>query len=145
MKNNVSKTILVSITRLFKDIRTEKSMVSLGNSFELPALFRNLGWRVISAAMKPGRVKVPRRMHQLMSFSVYILSMSKRHGVGFTVKYLKACQLAIQKTIAGEKIESLRAIDPSLPLRRLRTCGLPSYIPTRDVRAIRAGSVSVTR
>lgn len=95
--------------------------------------------------MKPGRVKVPRRMHQLSTFSVFVLTMVRNHGSTYTVKYLKACQLAVQKSIAGDRISSLREIDPDLPLRRLKSCGLPQIIPNRDVRAIRAGSVSVIR
>jgi hypothetical protein len=71
--------------------------------------------------------------------------MSKRHGVPYTVKYLKACQLAVQKRIAGQALSSLRELEPDLPLPRLSKSGLPRIIQLRDRRAIASGSHSVIR
>jgi hypothetical protein len=71
--------------------------------------------------------------------------MSKRHGVPYTVKYLKACQLAVQKRIAGQPLSSLRELEPDLPLPRLTKSGLPRIIQLRDRRAISSGSHSVIR
>jgi len=71
--------------------------------------------------------------------------MSKRHGVPYTVKYLKACQLAVQKKIAGQPLTSLRELEPDLALPRLSKSGLPRIIQLRDRRAIVSGSQSVIR
>jgi hypothetical protein len=71
--------------------------------------------------------------------------MSKRHGVPYTVKYLKACQLAVQKKIAGQPLSSLRELEPDLALPRLTKSGLPRFIQLRDRRAIASGSHSVIR
>jgi hypothetical protein len=70
--------------------------------------------------------------------------MRKHHGQVFAVKYLKACQLAVQKAIAGNPFRSLNEIEPDLPLPRLSTSGLPRIIPLRDRRAIMSGSASTT-
>jgi hypothetical protein len=65
--------------------------------------------------------------------------MTKNHGSLTTVKYLKSCHLAIQKCISKDKIDSLRAIEPDLPLPRLTTSRLPRFIPLSDRRQIRQG------
>jgi hypothetical protein len=74
-----------------------------------------------------------------------IFRMIKNHGEVQTVKYLKACQLAIQKAIAKNKFISLREIEPDLPLPRLTTSGLPRIIPLSDRRPILNGNPSVIR
>lgn len=74
-----------------------------------------------------------------------IFRMVKNHGSNFTVKYLKACQLAIQKAIAKNKFDSLRDIEPTLCLPRLATSGLPRIIPLSDRRLIMGGNPSVIR
>jgi hypothetical protein len=71
--------------------------------------------------------------------------MNKRHGLTYTVKYLKACQLAVQKKIAGQPLKSLRDVEPDLPLPRLTKSGLPKIILTRDRSAIVGGSYNVIR
>lgn len=121
-----------------------EARVTLGNSIELPALCRRLGWRLLSACM-PNKVKFTGRLRQLMLFCSFLLRMTKHHGAGYTVKYLKSCQLAIQKRIAGNPFKSLREIEPELPLPRLSSCGLPAVIPHADRKLILAGSCSVIR
>jgi len=80
-----------------------------------------------------------------MLFSVFLIRMAKHHGGTYTVKYLKSCQLAIQKRIAGNPFKSLSELEPDLPLPRLSSCGLPAVIPRADRRLILAGSPSVIR
>jgi len=137
-------TIFLSLRDKFKDQRVTPAMVSLNNSIELLALFRKLGFRLLSACAS-GPVKYSSRLRQLVSFGRYILTMRKHHGATTTVKYLKACQLAIQKAIAKNGFKSLRDIEPSLPLPRLTSAGLPRYIPLRDRRLILSGSPTVIR
>lgn len=90
-------------------------------------------------------MKLQPRIAQLNMFSGYIRQMVKHHGAVYTVKYLKACQLAVQKRIAEDRIKSLRDLVPDLPLPRLSTSRLPRIIPLRDRRAICSGSSSVIR
>jgi hypothetical protein len=54
----------------------------------------------------------------------------------YVVKYLKACQLAVQKKVAGQPLSSLRELEPDLPLPRLSKSGLPNVIGLKHRRAI---------
>jgi hypothetical protein len=120
------------------------SMVTLGNSFELPVLFRNIGWRIVSAAFASAR-KLPSRLNLLKVFAVHIRTLTKNHGAEFTVKYLKACQLAVQKSIAGSPLASLKEANGEGPFPYLSSDGLPRIIPKYDRSLIRSGSASVIR
>lgn len=71
--------------------------------------------------------------------------MRKHHGELTTIKYLKASQLSVQKAIGKDRINSLRDIEPDLPLPRLTSSKLPRIIPLGDRRAILSGSPSVIR
>jgi hypothetical protein len=71
--------------------------------------------------------------------------MNKRHGSEFVVKYLKACNLAVSKFLAGQPLSSLRELEPDLPLPRLSKSGLPNIIGTRDRRSLAANSTKVIR
>jgi len=64
------------------------------------------------------------------------LRLRKNNGDLFVIKYLKACQLAVQKKIAGQPFVSLRDIEPDWNLPRLATSGLPAIIGTRDRKAL---------
>lgn len=119
-------------------------MVSLNNSFELLALIRKIGWRLVATCFSDS-VNLSRRSVQAYNFGKYLLIMRKHHGELFTVSYLKASQLAIQKRIGKDKIKSLRDLVPDLPHPRLSSSGLPRFIPLADRRAICAGSASVIR
>jgi len=145
MKNLKNKNLsYFSIVNSFRDGVVSEPMVSLNNSYELLALARNIGWRVILACYD-GPVKLTKRLKILYSFCSYILIMRKHHGETFTVKYLKSSQLALFKAIAGNPFKSLREIEPELPLPRLTTSGLPRFIPLADRRAILSGSSSMIR
>jgi len=119
-------------------------MVTLANSFELPALARRLGFRVIGACFTK-LVKFTGKSSQLAHFFSYLLTMGKNHGHKQVVSYLKSSQLALQRRVAGSDLQSLREIEPDRPLPRLASCGLPRIIPSRDRRAILSGSSSVIR
>jgi hypothetical protein len=71
--------------------------------------------------------------------------MNKKHGEVYTVKYLKASQLCIQKYLAGQPFKSMREVEPDYPLPRLSKCGLPSIIKTIDRNSIRSNSYTVIR
>jgi len=134
----------ISLRDLFRDTIKSEPMVSLNNSIELLALSSRLGWRVSLAIFgRQGRTSF--RLRQIHNFFNYILRMNRKHGGKYVVSYLKFSQLAIQKAIAGNKLESLRELDPSLSLRRLTSSGFPRYIPLHDRRAMKSGSTSVIR
>lgn len=140
----MKKNYFISISRLFKDQIVNGGMVSLGNSIELPALFKKLGWRLAYTCF-PKLTKLQPRLSQLNMMSGYLRQMTKHHGPEYTVKYLKACQLAVQKRVAKDHIKSLRDLVPDLPLPKLTSSALPRIIPLKDRRAICAGSASVIR
>lgn len=143
MKKEISPRF-VSIMKAFSDYTISEKLVSLGNSVELLVLCRKLSWR-LARACSLNTVNLSKRSIQAYNFCKYILIMRRRHGTTFAVSYLKASQLAIQKKIGKDRIESLRDLVPDLPLPRLTSSGLPSYIPLRDRRAICSGSPSVIR
>lgn len=141
---NTSKIAFFSLYRSFRENLISDPMVSLGNSLELPVLFKRLGFRLLAASF-PSATKFKNRLRQLHNFGQGILKMRKHHGGTYTVKYLKASQLAISKAIAGTRFKSLRELEDLHPLPRLTTSGLPQVIPLGDRRAIMSGSASVIR
>lgn len=141
---NREKPVFFSISSAFKHNVLTDAMITLGNSYELPVLFRRLGWRQI-AAIFPSRVKFSSRLKTLGHFAVHLLSLRKRHGATYVVLYLKACQLAVQKVIAGTPVSSLKEIMGDYPVKRLDRRGLPLIISVQDRSKIRAGSPSVIR
>jgi hypothetical protein len=85
-----------SISKAFSDTVLTTAVVSLGNSIELPVLFKRIGWRLIAASFVRG-VKLSSRLKVLGFYSAHILRMRKHHGAIHVVTYLKACQLVFQK------------------------------------------------
>lgn len=138
----------IKITRQFRDFKTDQisfvrdKVISLSNSRELLGALAQYSWKLVSLCMKT-KVKTVPRTKLYYKFGRYLLSLNKRHGSLYVVKYLKASQLSIQKKIAGQPFSSLREIEPDLPLPRLCRSGLPRIIGTRDRRAILSGSVNV--
>jgi hypothetical protein len=139
--NNIS---MFSIVNSFRDNVRHEPMVSLNNPFELLALVNKIGFRVILACFNTP-VKITKRQNLLVSFTMYLFKMNKNHGEMYTVKYLKSCTLAIQKTISKDVVKTLRELEPTYPLPRLSTSGLPRVIPLVDRRAILSGNVEITR
>lgn len=79
------------------------------------------------------------------NFGLHLMKISRHHGPVLTVKYLKACQLALQKKVAGTPFKSLRDLEPHLPLPRLSKSGLPTIIGTRHRYQISRGATVVVR
>jgi hypothetical protein len=73
--------------------------------------------------------------HNLVKF---IQVFETNHGSLVTVKWLKANHVSLQKYLGGDRLESLRGLEPSLPLPRLYN-GLPSIINRKDRRRIQRG------
>lgn len=115
------------------------TLVNLCRLENLQRVLRSYSWKIISI-LSERRIKDFNQVNLYYKFGRYVYYISRRHGVLFAVKYLKACSLATQRAVAGSPMSSLRELEPDLPLPRLASCGLPVIIGTRDRRAIMAGS-----
>jgi hypothetical protein len=82
------------------------------------------------------------RSRQVFDFLSFIYKMKKDHGVNFTVAWMKACYVALQKSLGEDNLRSLRDLDPELPLPRLIN-GVPAIIRSRDRDQIRKGNPRV--
>jgi hypothetical protein len=118
-------------------------MVSLLNSKEFKVVLGRYG-RVFTRILFPSS-KVQSRVIMIRNFGNMLLRLTKNHGPVFVVKYLKALSVALQRYIGGLPLSSLREIEPSLPLPRLATCGLPSFIPQRERNELKKLTPSVVR
>jgi len=134
----------ISLKHIFSEYLQTNALISLNNSIELLALGRKLGYRMVLLCF-PSSVRYTFRCAQVLNFFKYLLIMKKHHGETYVVKYLKACQLCLQKAIAKDQISSLRALEAELPLPRITRSKLPRFIPMLDRRAIMAGNPSVIR
>lgn len=143
MKTSKKEITWFSLSKAFRSNIVTEARVSL-NSIELLALFRRIGWRVLSACTSK-KVKFSSRLKQLNGFAMHILRMTRHHGVAYSVNYLKASQLAVQKRLGNQGVKSLRDINPDYPFPRLTSSRLPSVIPLGDRRAILSGNVFVIR
>lgn len=61
----------------------------------------------------------------IKDFLKAIHKMVREHGSGYTIKYMKACHVALQRVAGGLPLTSLRAIELSLALPRLNHMGIP--------------------
>jgi hypothetical protein len=82
-----------------------------------------------------------KRLHNFISL---LRKVEKHHGTLFTIKWLKGCQVALQRSIGNNPVKTLREIDPDLPLPRTIN-GLPWVIPRGDRHRIRKGNESLIR
>jgi len=138
---------------LFNDIQTKTitrsskdgvQTITLYRVASLADLMKGLSWRIILACF-PNKVKISGRLRVVTLFTGYIYSMYKHHGDVLTVKYLKASQLAVQKAIGKDPINSLCDLEPQILHSRLSGFKLPAIIPSRDRKLIQGGSESVIR
>lgn len=128
---------------MFKNIYEAGSMINLSSDKHLRLVARSIGRRILTICFL--NTKESNRVRLIHNFAVHILKIYRCHGELYTVKYLKACQLSIQKKIAGQPFSSLREIEPDLPLPRLTKSGLPQIIKLSDRASIVRGSMSVIR
>jgi len=78
------------------------------------------------------------------NFLQFIFKLKKNHGPIFTIKWLKACTVCLQKRLGEDRIKSLREIEPGLPLPRLIN-GFPAIINRQDRLMMKSGNVHVIR
>jgi len=144
----MNKNIKISITRIFKEsrgvIREKLIRLVSDDKSSLSSLMSSIGWKFASITLKSVR-KAKNRVRLYHTFSNYLLVMNKRHGSEYVVKYLKACNLALSRFIAGDPVRSLRELEPDLPLPRLTKGGLPRIIGSRDRRSLHSRSPKIIR
>lgn len=146
LKINISRTFgLVLKGKMKKALSRPSKMISSLDQKWFMGLLSKYGFKLVSLSLHSTTAKIHARVQLFHSFGKYLFVMSNRHGITYTVKYLKACQLAVQKSVAGQKLKSLRDLEPDLPLPRLTKSGLPVIIKLRDRSAIRSGASSVIR
>lgn len=119
-----------------------KSMFSLKDSKQFLTIFGKYSWKISSLLFH--KVRVASRVRLIHNFFMMIFKMNKHHGTSFTIKWLKASSVALQRFLAGSPYKSLRDADPQMPLPRLYN-GIPYVIGSQDRRAIRNGNVKVIR
>lgn len=122
-----------------KSVRIEKLLPVSKIRRALPI---NLKKVVILSMGKQSSIK--ERIRIAYNFFSRVLKMNRNHGSYFTVKWLKANQVALQKYLGDDKISSLRVLEPNLPLPRLIN-GCPAIISRSDRQMIRSGNVNLMR
>jgi hypothetical protein len=141
MKSNFN-TKYLSKGKFNYKVRAVSSVLSFSDIPKLLGTFFRLLPTIVSHST--GKVRVMPRARILAQFITYIMMVWVEHGALYTVKYMRASHVAVQHMIAGRPLNSLRAIEPDLPLPRLRT-GLPVFIPVVDRRMIRQGHPGTIR
>lgn len=114
---------------------------TLGSTKSLVSALNNKAVLLITACFK--RVS-PVRFQIFKIFCEHIMTMKRNHGDEHVVKYLKACHLAIQRSIAGLPVNSLKEIAGPGVYPSLRS-GLPRFIPKGDRSLIRNQHTAVIR
>lgn len=125
--------------------RISENIVTLFSLREEQSLRKVLSrylWKIISLAT--GKTKVSPRLRRFDKFLSLVFKNFKNHGAAFTIKWLKACHMTVQRKLSSSPCESLRDIEPNLPLPRLIN-GLPSFIGTMDRKMIRMGHPGTIR
>lgn len=138
------KNIQLTILNSFKLLKARS--IRLEKTFPLSRITASL-LPYLGAANKLslGRLeRVSERIRVSNNFLQMVHRMYRNHGAAFTIKWLKASSVALQKYIGGDPIASLRELEPNLPLPRLIN-GCPAYINKRDRSLMRDGNTWVIR
>lgn len=125
-----------------KAVKRDKMFPMKPKVLNLNASHLSVAWkRVISLSF--GRISGLRnRTRIVQNFVKVMLRMVEHHGPLTTVKWLKACYVALQKACTDDKLGTLRTLEPGLPLPRLIS-GLPTIIGSQDRKLIKAGHAGV--
>jgi hypothetical protein len=140
---NPLKKSFLSNFKLYKDIYKAGTMISLSNEFHLMSVLKEIGYKIVTLSLLS--TKENSRFRMLHNFSKFLVKMTKNHGELYTVKYLKASQLCIQKKLAGQPFKSMREVEPDYNFPRLSSSGLPVIIKLQDRAAICNNSLRITR
>jgi len=128
------KNSFFSNFKLYKDVYKAGTMISLTNDYHLLLVLKKIGYRIVTMSLLS--TKETSRFRMLHNFGKFLIKMTKTHGDMYTVKYLKASQLCIQKKLAGQPFKSMREIEPDYNFPRLSKSGLPTIIKLQDRSSI---------
>lgn len=121
--NSLLKSSIVKTKKMFS-IRD-----SISNSLSIP--LRQIQY------LSFGKIRgLANRALMTRDFMTFVLKMKKNHGSDFTIKWLKCCYVALQKSLGKDNLESMRDLEPNLPLPRLIN-GIPAIISAGDRKLIR--------
>lgn len=136
MKNLNKINLLAFKSKFQKTIKTFTIRDNLPDSLSVP--LRQI------MHLSFGRIRdLSSRAKVTKDFLMLILKLNKNHGADFTIKWLKACYVTLQKALGDDRLRSLRDLEPGLPLPRLIN-GFPAVIGSKDRDLIRKGHTGVT-
>lgn len=110
------------------------TMFSLAKEKSFVSALRKYMWKIIS--LSTGKVQIAPRLRRFNKFTGLLFKVYRNHGSLYTIKWLKANHMAVQRSLSSIPMKSLRELEPNLPLTRLIN-GLPPFIGTMDRKAIR--------
>jgi hypothetical protein len=137
MKNTRFNILDVIRTKYVQVIKMIPLSNNIGSKLSLPL-------RMNSYLAMQKRTGLAARVNSTRRFIAFVLHLWSNHGSAFTIKWLKASAVALQKYLGDDRLMSLRTIDKDLPLPRL-TNGLPRYISISDRVQIRKGDIRFIR
>jgi hypothetical protein len=139
MKNSILNNFLNSIKMLKSRAHRKEKL------FPLSQLDSLLSYYVKINSLSLGRVeRLKDRIRITHNLFAHVKKMYRHHGEIFTIKWLKASHVALQKYLAGDPLTSLRQLEPRMPLPRLIN-GCPSIINRRDRQLMRQGNTFICR
>ena len=108
--------------------------------YTVPQLWKGVRpyFRKVISLVYGGTSQIANRARSLHNLITFLKNMNKHHGPLYTVKWLKACTVALQRYLGNDRVASLRDVEPGLPLPRVSR-GIPSIIPRSDRSRIRRG------
>jgi hypothetical protein len=135
-----SPSLLETIRSKF---RVASKVVPLSQVFLRTSKFKNMLRQMYYLTLARTR-RLAFRANCTTKFLSFILKLKKNHGPEFTIKWLKAGYVSIQKELGQNGLKSLRDLNPDLPLPCLAG-RLPRIIPVQDRASIKAGNVAIIR
>lgn len=114
--------------------------------YSVPQLWKGIApyIRKVISVVYGGTSLVASRARSLHNLITFLKNMNKHHGPAYTVKWLKACSVALQRYLGNDRVASLRDIEPDLPLPRVSR-GIPSFVCKADRSRIRRGDPKTVR
>jgi hypothetical protein len=113
--------------------KTKLTLLKLSNPSAINTMVMSHSLRIIALSFN-NLIGHKEKVALIKSFLESIHRVTREHGPGYTIKYLKACHVALQRVAGGLPLQSLRAIEPTLPLPRLDHQGFPPLIP-KEIRS----------
>lgn len=120
-------------------------MIQLENRILFSSFWKKYSFRALTLALLRSKKEAAYKLRMAFRFQLWLYSKYKSNGSTWVIKYLKASQLALSRSVAGSPMSSLTEVEPGYIFPSLTKSGLPKYIPSRDRRAIAGRSYKVIR